>query len=67
MTKLLTKPHIKGMVKAMKVAGLPVVTDWDAGVVKCEFKGKTIFFAIEKGRGNPWIMRCEDDLFVGVS
>ncbi len=61
---LLTTPHIKAMVKAMKEAGLRVVEDKDAATVE-GFYGKTqIFWAIEKGVGQPWIVRHAVDLFV---
>jgi hypothetical protein len=63
MTKLLTKPHIKAMVKAMETAGLPVEKDWAYGTVRVCIKGKEIFAAIEKGRNQPWIVRHVDDLF----
>ena len=63
MTKLLTKDHIKGMTKAMEIAGLPVEKDWKAGTVRVMHKGKEIFAAIEKGRNQPWIVRHVDGLF----
>jgi hypothetical protein len=63
MTKLLTKEHIKGMVKAMKQAGLRLEIDWQSGTVEAFHKDKSIYKALEKGKGQPWIVRHVDNLF----
>lgn len=60
---LLTKPHVDGMVKAMKTAGIRLDIDKDAGVIKGYFKNTEVFFAIEKGRNAPWIVRHVVGLF----
>lgn len=64
MTKLLTKDHIKAMVKAMKQVGITVETDWKAGTVEAFHNDKSIYKALEKGDGQPWIVRHVDNLFV---
>jgi hypothetical protein len=63
MTKLLTKTHVKAMVKAMEQAGLPVEKNWLKGTVRVIHNGKEIFAALEKGRNQPWIVRHVNDLF----
>ena len=63
MTKLLTKEHVKAMVKALESAGLPLETDWQGGTVRAYIEGKEIFAALEKGKNQPWIVRHVDDLF----
>jgi|APGre2960657373_1045057.scaffolds.fasta_scaffold02922_4 hypothetical protein len=63
MTKLLTKEHVKAMVKALESAGLPLEKDWQAGTVRAYIEGKEIFAALEKGKNQPWIVRHVDDLF----
>lgn len=60
---LLTKEHITAMVKAMKSAGLRVVQDKDAGTVEGFYDETQVFWAIEKGRNQPWIVRHVVDLF----
>lgn len=60
---LVTKPHIVGMIKAMKSAGLRLEIDWDAGTVEA-FYGKTsVYQAIEKGCNQPWLVRHAGGLF----
>ena len=61
---LLTNPHIKGMVKAMKSAGLRVIEDEDAGTVEAFYKDTQVYWAIQKGNKNqPWIVRHVENLF----
>jgi len=61
---LLTIDHIKGMVKAMKSAGLRLEIDWSAGTVEAFYGKKSVYLAIEKGAGQPWIVRHAENLFV---
>jgi hypothetical protein len=61
---LLTKDHVLGMIKAMRSAGLKIDADWNAGTVKATYgKDTQVFFAIEKGPGQPWLVRHVVDLF----
>jgi hypothetical protein len=64
MTKLLNKTHVKAMVKAMQVAGLKVNIDWQDGTVEAFYGDKSVYKALEKGKGQPWIVRHVDGLFV---
>jgi hypothetical protein len=60
---LLTTPHVKGMVKAMKEAQLRIDEDKDAGTIRAFFGTTEVFLAIQKGDKNqPWIVRH----FVGL-
>lgn len=63
MTKLLNKTHVKAMVKAMKSAGLRLEVDYEAGTVIAYHDDKVIYRALEKGKGQPWIVRHVDALF----
>ena len=61
---LKTTPHIKAMARAMKLAGLRVVEDYDdAGTVEAFHKDTSIFMAIQKGHNAPWIVRHVENLF----
>jgi hypothetical protein len=60
---LLTTDHINGMVKAMKQIGLRVERDQDAGTVRAFYGDKEIYWAIQKGRNQPWIVRHVVGLF----
>ena len=60
---LLTKNHVDGMVKAMKSAGIRLDIDKSAGTIRGFFQDTEIFWAIEKGRNQPWIVRHVTDLF----
>lgn len=60
---LLTKDHVDGMVKALKQAGIRVEQDKKAGTISGFFKNEEIFSAIEKGSGQPWIVRHVVGLF----
>ena len=60
---LLTTPHIKGMVQAMKSAGLRVVEDKDAATVEAFHNDFSVYQAIQKGHNHPWIVRHVEDLF----
>jgi hypothetical protein len=51
------------MVKAMKQAGLRLEIDWQSGTVEAFHKDKSIYKALEKGKGQPWIVRHVDNLF----
>lgn len=61
---LLTKPHINGMVAAMKSAGIRLEIDKDAGTIQGFFGDTQVFWAMEKGHRQPWIVRHVVDLFV---
>jgi hypothetical protein len=60
---LLTTDHINAMVKAMKQVGLRVERDRDAGTVKAFYNDKTVYWAMQKGRNQPWIVRHVVGLF----
>ena len=60
---LLTTDHINAMVKAMKQVGLRVERDRDAGTVKAFHNDKTVYWAMQKGRNQPWIVRHVVGLF----
>jgi hypothetical protein len=60
---LLKKEDVTAMIKAMRDAKLNVNVCWEAGTVEA-FYGKTlVFMALEKGKGQPWIVRHVVDLF----
>lgn len=60
---LLTKKHIVAMIKAMKQAGLRLEIDWDAGTVEAFYGKHQVYWAIQKGENQPWIVRHVEDLF----
>jgi hypothetical protein len=60
---LLTIDHVKGMVKAMKAAGLRLEIDWSYGTVEAFYGEHSVYKAIEKGRNQPWIVRHVENLF----
>ena len=60
---LLTKDHIKAMVKAMKAAGLRLEIDWSYGTVEAFHGDLSVYKALEKGRNQPWIVRHVDNHF----
>lgn len=47
----------------MQVAGLKVNIDWQDGTVEAFYGDKPVYKALEKGKGQPWIVRHVDDLF----
>jgi hypothetical protein len=62
---LITNEELAGMVAAMRAAKLPVRRDWDAGTVLVDVpEAGTIFRALQKGDGGPWIVRYVSNLFV---
>jgi hypothetical protein len=60
---LLTTPHVKGMIKALKQINIRVETDFSAGTARAYYKDVAIFTALQKGRNQPWIVRHVVDLF----
>ena len=58
---LLTTDHINAMVKAMKQVGLRV--ERDSGTVKAFHNDTEVYWAMQKGRNQPWIVRHVVDLF----
>jgi hypothetical protein len=60
---LLEKKHVTAMVKAMKAAGLDVKSNMAEGTVEAFYKGTSVYKALEKGKGQPWIVRHVVDLF----
>lgn len=63
MTKLLATDHVKAMIKAMNQAKLSVESDWKAGTVIAKHGETEVFRALQKGKGQPWIVRHVDNLF----
>ena len=47
----------------MKQVGLRVERDRDAGTVKAFHNDKTVYWAMQKGRNQPWIVRHVVGLF----
>lgn len=66
-SSLKTLEHVNAMEKAMRSAGLTVTRDDDAGTMVGEWQTRNgpveIFRAIEKGEGQPWIVRHVENLF----
>ena len=61
---LLTKEHVKAMVQAMRTAGLNLEINWKEGtVIASHKKAGEVFRALEKGKGQPWIVRHVENLF----
>ena len=57
---------IKTARAAPKDAGFTVDYSEEAGTVIIKVRGETIYWAIEKGAGQPWIVRYNPDYFEGV-
>ena len=60
---LLTTPHVKAMIAALKKINIKVDADFRDGTVRAYFKDVEIFAALQKGRNQPWIVRHVVDLF----
>jgi hypothetical protein len=60
---LLTTPHVKAMIAALKKINIKVETDFSAGTARAYFKDVEIFAALQKGHNQPWIVRHVVDLF----
>lgn len=64
MTKLLNTEHVKAMTSALEGAGVfKVEKDWQEGTVTATHGKKEVFKALQKGKGQPWIVRYHDELF----
>jgi hypothetical protein len=67
-SSLATLEQINGMDRAMTKAGLRIARDNQAGCMKAygrnqEGREVEIFAALEKGAGQPWIVRHVENLF----
>ena len=63
-TFITTSDDVKAMVKAMKVAGLPI--EKTSTTRKVELKGQTIFWAMKGSKKvkGTWLVRHNENLFV---
>lgn len=63
-TFITTSDDVKAMVKAMKVAGLPI--EKTSTTRKVEVNGKTIFWAMKGSKKvkGTWMVRHHENLFV---
>lgn len=58
MVGMMKTPEVKARIGLLKTAGLTVAVDFGAGTVKAiDADGAVAFTALQKGKGQPWIVR----------
>jgi ribosome-associated translation inhibitor RaiA len=61
---LTTKDDVKSMLRAMRKSNcFEINADFQAGTIVAKHEGEDVFRAIEKGKGQPWIVSHHAKLF----
>lgn len=55
---------VKEALNQLEAQGLEVERDFTGGVAKAKLRGVVLYWAMQKGKGGPWIVRISEELIV---